>query len=375
MSSALPSNAHSTALRQQLANSGSLLGALDAVTNWRAFVLLSATLIAAVMTTAVFGALTVFLATKSSGIGAFSGFISALIVAAVVLVGVNAVGIMLSDEVWDRVQRGMMDALLASVFTSHRLVAIVLIEAVLFLVFLIALIVVLFACKIPGIGPVFYAAVFPVGAIATGTVIFALAYIAIPLAAPAVWNGESVTRALVMLKEVARTRMLHVVVMMVLLGVLTGFVVGIVSLILLSGTSVVASLSAIVVGVSSGGMTGMLSMLAGGGSGSGYAYALGFGASILLLIGASPGMLIGIKGASIIYREASATLSLDDAEADINRRMDDLKRRAEEAKQRATATQPQTTPTPAPITSVCPNCTAPIGPDEMFCGNCGHKLK
>jgi predicted amidophosphoribosyltransferase len=28
-----------------------------------------------------------------------------------------------------------------------------------------------------------------------------------------------------------------------------------------------------------------------------------------------------------------------------------------------------------PATTLCPKCTAPVGPDDLFCGVCGFKLK
>lgn len=364
-------------LKQKLVNSSSLLEALDAPSKWQAFVLLSATSIAALTAMAVFGAVTAYLAMQSPYLGAFSGFIGFLVVFSIALIGVNATGIMLADEVWGRKQRGIMDSLLASAFTCHRLIAIFFVELVLFLLFLVVLTFLLFLCKIPGIGPVLYAVVFPLGAICTGIVVFALLYIAIPLAYPAVWNGTGIKRTLVMLQEVARTRLLTAVVMMVLLGLLITFVVGFVWMILLIGTGTVVSLSGIVLGASAGHLNNLMGLLMGGGEG--YGYAMGFGAAILALVGANPGILIGIKGSSIIYREVTAGLSLEEAEAGMDRRMQDLKNRAEQARQRA-ADSMQQAPQAAPLVAVaaapfCPRCAEPIVSDDVFCGGCGHKLK
>lgn len=367
-----------TGLKQKLFSSSSLLEALDAPSKWQAFVLLSATSIAALTAMAVFGAVTAYLAMQSPYLGAFSGFVTFLVVFSIALIGLNATGIMLADEVWGRKQRGIMDSVLASVFTCHRLIAIFFIEFLLFLLFLVALTFLLFLCKIPGVGPLLYAVVFPLGAICTGIVIFALLYIAIPLAYPAVWNGTGIKRTLVMLQEVARTRLLTAVVMIVLLGLLITFVVSFVWMILIIGTGTVVSLSAIVLGASAGDMSNIMGMLMGnGGSGDGYRYALGFGAAVLALVGANPGILIGIKGSSIIYREVTAGLSLDEAEAGMDRRMQDLKDRAEQARQRASAAMPQAPAAPivAKATPVCPQCAAPILSDDIFCGGCGHKLK
>ena len=367
---------HSAALKQQPSNSSSLLGALDAISNWRAFVLLGATFIIIALVLALFGFITVQLMMKSPALGALSGFVSFLLVTIIGLIGVNATGIMLADEVWTREPRGIQDSLMASLFTSPRLVAIVLIEALLFLVYLLALAVLLFICKIPYIGPLLYAVVFPVAVVVTGFLIFALAYLAIPLAAPAVWNGVGIKRALVMLKEVARTRLLQVIVMMVLLGLLTCFMMGIIGLILFSGIGVTLSLSGLVIGVSSGSFN-LMSMLAGSNGISGYVIAFAFGSAVLILVGSIPGILIGIKGASIIYREATLNLSLDDAEAALDRQVEDIKRRTEAAKLRATTPNTATPASPPvlPVTNTCPGCNAPVISGEAFCGNCGYKLK
>ena len=376
-------------LKQKLGNSASLLAAVDAATNWPAFILLSATWIVAMISTAVFGAVTAYLVSKSGMLGAFSGLVAFLVVMSVVVVGINATGIMLSDSLWGRKQRGIMDAILASAFSVHRLLAVLLIEFLLFVGFLIVLTLALFICKIPGIGPLLYAVVFPVGVILTGLVIFSLAYIGLPLAAPAVWNGASVKHTLLLLQAVARKRLLTAIIMMVLMTLLIFAVVGFVWMILLAGTGTVLSLSAGVLGVSGGGMGGIMAMFMGGAdAGSGYAYAMGFGGTILALVGANPGFLIGLKGSSIIYREVSVGLSLDEDEMEMDRRMQVIKARAEQARQQMAAAAQQAKEAAsaaasaktveAPVASeaamACPNCHNAITAADVFCGNCGHKL-
>lgn len=387
----------SSQLRSRLSESSSLLGALDAITRWKPFLLLILTFLACVVSAAVLGAITGALAQHSGALAAIMGFVTVLLVFAISLIGINATGIMLADDVWERPQRGIGDALLASLFTSHRLIIILLLEGLLFLLYMIVLAVLLFICKIPGIGPVLYAVVFPAGAILTGAILFALLYVAIPLAAPAVWNGATVMQAMAMLKEVARKKLLFVVIMTLLMGLLLLVVTGIIWGILLSGAGITLSLSAGILGVSAGGMGDMgslLGMLSGAGmGGSGHVWALGFGGAVLLLLGATPGMLVGIKGAAIIHRASVADLSLDAVEAELSQGMENIKKRAHEAKERAKAqaaayqaahqaaapvvteeivAAPSATPTaPAPS---CPACHAPINANDAFCGSCGHRL-
>jgi hypothetical protein len=399
--SSTTSSATAPDIKQHLGNSASLLSALDAASKWQAFALLSATFIAAVLVAAVLGAVSAFLATKSTGLGMFVGFISFLAVNAIAIVGINATGILLSDEVWGRPQRNMLDAVLASALCVHRLLAVLAIEFVLFLVYLMVLTILLFVCKIPGIGPLLYAVVMPVGVIATGLVFFALFYIAIPLASPAVWNGSTVKHTLLVLQGVARKRLLNAVVMMVLLGLLAALVVGFVWGVLAMGALTVFSLSAMVLNVGSFGMGNVMGMLMGGGGGSGYMIAMGFGGAVLMLVGANPGILIALKGASIIYREVTFGLALEDDERELNRRMQELKARTEQAKATGQqpavvaltpapvpvptpASTPMPTPAPAPAPApapvaepiaACPACHEAITAQDVFCGSCGHKLK
>lgn len=383
-------------LRNRFAGTGSLLGALDAMTRWRPFVLLAVTFVACMIVGGILGAIAGTLIRHSSMLAGFTGLIAAIAVFIVGLLGVNAAGIMLADDVWGRPQRSIGGALMASAFTSHRLVMVLLIEFLLFLVYLTVLAAALFLCKIPGVGPLLYAFVFPLAVILTGALLFAMLYVAIPLAAPAVWSGATVMQTLAMLKEVAQRKLLFVVVMMLLLGLLLFVVSGIIGGILFGGAGVTLSLSAAVIGSAMDGFGGLMDALMGlgmGGSGSGYARALSFGGATLFLLGATPGMLVGMKGAAIIHRTAIADLSLGEAEAQLNQRFEEVKRKAQETKENAKAqlaaaqaaaaahaaaakpAESKPAEPSAAAASTCPACSAPITADEMVCGNCGQQLK
>lgn len=373
----------SSDMKTQIGRSSSLLDALDAVSKWQPTALLTATALFSVLLAVLFGAVTAFFAQKSGVLAGFTGLLGFILVASVALIGLNAAGIWLSDEVWGRKQRTLIDSVLASAFSAHRLLAVIAIEFLFFLAFIIALTLVFLICKIPGVGPLLYAVAMPAGVIASGIVLFALIYIAIPLASPAIWNGMPILRTIILLQAVARQRMLKAVIMMLLLGLMTTIAIGFVWAILGLGALVVASLSAIVLGVSGGGIQGIMQLFSSG-SGDGYAYAIGFGASVLFLLGANPGLLIALKGASIIYRDVSEGLSLEAAEQEMNKRMSDIKTRAEAARAQAMTqmqapqplapTSPATNETPA-AGMQCPSCQTAITPDDVFCGNCGHKLK
>lgn len=399
MSLAAPENT-APSLHSKLADSRSLLGALDAITRWRPFAMLVLTFLTCMILLAVLGGLSAGMARHSGAVAGLLGIVTVLMVMGTALVGINAAGIMLSDDTWGRPQRTMVEALLTSLFTSHRLIAILLLQGLLFLLYLIAFAVVLYICSIPGIGPLLYAIVFPVGSVLTGIILFALLYVAIPLAAPAVWHGTTVMSALAMLTEVARQRLLFVVVMSLLLGLLLLLVTFIITAILASGTAITLAFSVPIIGTSMNGLDGLSEMLMraatgrmGGNMDSGYLWALGFGAATLFLLGVTPGMLVGMKGATIIHRAAIADLSLAETELAMQEKMKELKDRAQKAKEQAlkkaaeqaaqaqsqsstASAAPAATPSPPPAVALaCPSCTKPIAPDDAFCGECGHKLK
>lgn len=371
----------STNFKKQLSHSSSLIDAVDAVAKWKPTALLTSTAVTSIILATLFAAITESFIRQSgtlAGITAFIGFMSVL---SITVLGLNATGIWLSDEVFNRSQRSIKDAIIASIFSSHRLLIVLLVEFLVFLAFILVLGLILLACKMPGVGPLLYAFAMPAGVIATGIFLFALIYMAAPLSAPAIWSGNSAMRTLIMLQAVARTHLIKAVVMMVLLGLMTLLVIGFVWIILGTGTLVVAALSAAVLNVTSGDYTSMAQFLNGGDI-SNYSSAIRFGAAVLVLAGANPGLLIALKGMAIIYREVSSGLALDSVEIDIKNRVAELKVRAEMARVKAMNQNMQTQPAEASTKSskptadaMCPGCHAPVSLEHAFCGECGHKLK
>jgi hypothetical protein len=365
-------------LRNNLSQSSSLLGALDAVTQWRPFAVLIMTFLACVIVNATFAAM--FTSMTLSGMASFLVLLAFLMTASIALVGMNAAGILVSDGVWGRAQKSLSQALLVSLLTSHRLLLVLLFEGLVFFVYLLALAMLLMVCKIPGIGSLLFAIVYPLGALLTGVMLFALLYVAIPLAAPAIWSGSTAISALVMLKEIARHRLIMAVVMSLMLGLLMAVVGGIVVGIVGSGVGITLGMSAGIVGVSMdfGSFMGMM----GGSGGSGYVWALGLGSTILFLCAAIPVVLVGMKGAAIIHHTAIAGLSLREAEDKVKQQLQVAKERAQEIKTQvavsaatAAAAAQQATSKEVPPKLTCPICSTAVTDADVFCGGCGHKLK
>ena len=355
-------------IREQLAGAGSLLDALDAVRNKRAALVLAATFLAVALSMVVLGGVAAWLTVKSGAVGGLLFLLSALIWAGILLVGTTASGILLADEVWSREPRDIKAALIAAGQAAPRLFGVLLIAAAALLAWLLLLSLGLLICTMPLLGPLLYAILFPMAALATGLLIFVFAYLLLPLAAPCVWNGEGIAGVLATLREVLRRRPLYVFIMFLLLGLIVLVIAGIAGLIVFGGIGAFTSLSLAVIGFGGIDFGGNL-----GGPGGGYGTAFGFGLTLLILVGGIPSTLVGMKGALVIHKNAIAGLAVAEAAADLQRRVEAVRRRAQEAGGRAIAAKPTTAARP----KACPNalCGAPVGPDDTFCTVCGEKLK
>jgi hypothetical protein len=367
-------------IKDCLRGSAALLDALDAMGRWRAFAILVATFLVFAVVMAALMSLSAYAGLHlGPGFGTALGFLSGLVGLFVMLAGANAAGVMLMDETRGQPPRSAGDALAFALFTTHRLIAVGLIEGLLFLAYLIVLSLMLFACKIPWLGPVLYAVVFPVGAVVTGLVVFTLLYVAFPLALPAIWNGAGVMATLSMLSAIARQRLASTVISELLLGLLVAVVAGLIGAILMIGTSATVSLSLLIVSVGGGegGMDllgGLMGMVMGGlDGGSGYAVAFGFGIAVLFLCGALLPLLVALKGVGGIYLRVTEGLSLGDAETRFRSGLGKVTARASEARERALGASSRQTPAAVPPTRQCPACHGSLAADDVFCQHCGQR--
>lgn len=391
-----------------------LLRATDALRNWKApGILIGSGLVAGLL---------VFL---GGVIGAqMGGFvISALFAFLAMLVfpvGVSAAGLVLMDQAQGLPSRPLAVAVLDGVFAALKVLAVALIGALVVLAFYIVMALVLFLCKIPGLGPVLYAIAFPVLVVVAGMLFFSL-YVALSMAGPAIWSGAGIKSAVAMLWQIATHRMVELLISLLLLGLLLGLVGAVVGGILGVGYFSVLGMSLPILGnevmASLGGMFGGLGGFGGYGarSGMGYMMAAGFGSMVIFALVGGALMSMALMGINLIYLRVAADLDPSEAERLIGDRLDEAKRkaqalkeesqrRAEEARERlrqqqeaaqqaraaaaaesaaaeaarqaAPGVEPvvEAAPAEAAVLSHCPQCKAAIQPGDRFCGECGSKL-
>ena len=362
----------------------SLLAATNAFKNFRAILLLGMTLVAMILVVAIFG----FLGTKTGS--AFVGFLGGLLAFVIVFYGANAVGILLMQEAQGEPQHGMLDAVLLSLSISHRLLGVAILELLIVLAVVLAVALVLFICKIPVLGPFLFAFVLPASAVLLGMLVFSLFYIMLPLAGPAVWSGSTTFQVIARLNTIAKTKLISVIIQQFILFIILMFAAGIIFAVIMIGFSMATSLSAAIIGA--GGMN-MAELMSGGamfGEISGHMIAGGIGGGVLFAVAAVIPALIGIKGSCIIYLNITQGLDFTQAEAQLETGMAAVKKKADEARERARhlaeqqavrnapTSAPPTAAPPAPTPAaalLCPSCSTPVTADDVFCGNCGHKLK
>lgn len=375
-----------SAIKQQFGKTGNLLRALEAVTNWRALTMLLGALLAFILLVAI-GA-----ATNSKYFISFMLLIGVL----ELIIGMSATGFMLMDQARGLSMRSHMEAVLAALFSIHRLVGAVLLILLTFLLVLLTVSLLLLPCKIPNIGPVLYTIVFPLSSVIIGVALIALFIVGPTILLPAIWEGHGVIPAMARLWTIARKNLLLVVLSLVLLSLLVGVVGAVLFGLVQAGLATTSAMAVSIIGYqASGGLMGLftnlMAMMGGfGESAGGFMIANLIGVLMLNAIAASITTLIWLSGACHIYLQSAEDLDFQAAESRINQRMEEAKRRAQEAQARAQQAAQQvrdatSTETATGIPSMskpvetsqlaCPKCNAAVTSEDIFCGSCGHRLQ
>lgn len=371
------------------------------------------------------------LVAMGSRLGMLGGLLAAIVWFVAIGTGVNAAGILHMDTARGISSRGLVDAVSQGLMCIPKLIvlaiAVLLVEIVVFL----AIAVLLFICKVPFLGPLLFTVVFPVSVVAAGVTVFGLV-LGVTLSVPAIWQGATIQRALTQTFAIVRSRLVEAVLLLLVVAFLSFAVAAVVFGVLGAGLMPTLGMSAAIVGFGGlnagmGGVMGIASGMAGGG----YAVAGAIGGLVLWAVAASLCAQVYLLGLCLVYLRLTEGLDLTAAEAALRGKLDEARRRAGELGDKAkAAARPDSPPapaappeTPAPATAAdpfgvsplseataaaaadidlpiaasvppaplappppatfeppaalanCPQCMAPVTPDDVFCGVCGYRLR
>ncbi|WP_460529169.1 hypothetical protein [Chitinimonas naiadis] len=380
-----------------------IMRSTEAVSNWRALAMAGLAGIAYALMFMLSG----FIMAR---LGAWTGIVMLPATLLVLLIGYSAVGFLLMRQVQGE-SISIGDALLQATFTVHRLVGVALCLLLILLVGIIVAAIVLLLCRIPVLGPILFTVALPVLSLALGLLLVGLFYVGLPLAAPAIWEGNTTMQALAKLLGIIRQRLVSVLVAYVLLTLLLMLIGLLVGSVLGTGYGLVLGLSGMVgVPVGGGLMPQLMGHMSYGGgpaefAGPGYdgmhsgghLVALGLGLGMLFLLGMLVPAVIFIRGVCLIYLQAIQGLDFSGAEAQLQQALLEARRKAEAARQRAgekidevrakteaqraAAAKPDAASEPSgglpsgPVIQPrhCSQCQALLAEDDIFCGECGTR--
>ena len=390
----------------------SMFQAISGLRNRRALLAMLGCLFAGILVAGLFSLM-------AARMGFFFAFLGALTLFVAGATGVNAAGLLLMDQAKGVPARSLRDAVMGGLLCIPKFIALGLALLLVSLVVFVAVALVYLVCKIPFLGPILFVLVFPLSVVVLGLTLCGL-FQCLFLALPAIWEGSSITHAIAKALSIVRSRLVESMLLLTVVGFLALGVGFIVFGVLITGLIPSASMTAGILGgdalgsvfgmvrgfgIDQGGYGGEL-----GGSGVGYVAAAGIGGGLLWALAASLVSLVYLLGLNLVYLRVTEGLDVGATEAAMQAGFDDAKRRAaelsqkakdaaERARQSAAATQasaaaaatataatkaappayspapPVNAPPASAATTPCPKCTAPVGPDDLFCGVCGFKLK
>ena len=336
-----------------------------------------------------------FAARTGGSFGRFMLFVCWLIYAGIAGTGVSATGIMLLDRARQAPPRAVVDALVFGFLCFLKACVIAIAIGVAAVVVGLLAAIVYFVCKIPGIGPLLLFIAHPVMVLTAGLFAFLMTIFG-ALAAPALWDGDSVTQAIAkgfaILKERAVTTVLYLLVM----ALVTAIILGIIGAVILPGYFSMTGLAAGIIGANLGADMSMVTnlpmslMMLSSGQGGGHVTAMMLSTIVLVMLATAAALQVQLMGINLVYLGVSEGVDTVAAEGLLKRQFDQAKAKADEAKQRALvaaerakqaaqqARASAAASAPAPTLSpslLCPACSSAITPNDAFCENCGQKLK
>jgi len=378
-------------------NLGVLLRSYEALHNWRALAMLAGSFVLGGL--AISGGAA---AGMSSGSAAVMMLMS-LLGSIVIVVGMDASGLMLMDQAYDQPIRGFGPAFLGGVQSALYVIGLLILLGLGFAVILLVAYLLSLLGRIPWLGGLF-------GFLLAGplVVVVALAYAVLLLAGPlvvaAVWHGEGFVGSLSRAVGIVIKRPLEVFMHFLVLGLLVLPAVGFIVAVVLFGSMSVGGFFA-TSGFGSWGTGGIMRQFGPesmGGTGMGGAM-LSIG--LVWFLAWAVVSLIYVLGLIFVYRAVSEGVGSEATEL-VGQKLAQFKQKLDEYKPRgvspgapsaASPASPPATPTdgaaarvdqagggalspaapeqPTAAAAHCPNCGAAVQPGDVFCGSCGHRLK
>jgi hypothetical protein len=219
-----------------------------------------------------------------------------------------------------------------------------------------------------------------------GALIF-FASIFLTLIVPALWDGDTISQAAAKTIAILKERAVATVLYLLVMGVLTAIILSILGAIILPGYLSMTGLATGVIGSRLAGGLALVTnlpfalMALSSGEG-GHMVALALGTLMLLALCVAAALQVQLMGINLVYLGVSEGVDSSGAASMLKRQFDQAKVKADEAKQRAVAAAErarqaaqQARASQPPPAMRCANCNVSYTPDNLFCENCGHKLK
>ena len=219
-----------------------VLGSVESVRNGRALYALLATFASA-------GLLLAMAESSLARGSAVWGTVWAGISLTLLFYGSNAAGLLLLDEARRVPVRSVEQALRDALRSAHRLLAVLVLLMGAAAGLLGGLLLLLWATRVPVIGPALLGLILPLAVIVVGLAVLAGVAVAAPLAAPAVWSGCTPFETLAVLARHVRHRLVFVALLMTAVSGLAALVGVLVTFVVVSGGRVVSALAVLATGV------------------------------------------------------------------------------------------------------------------------------
>lgn len=387
----------------KVANLGLLLRCYEALRNWRALLTLAVGFVIAALLVALSGVIAEQLMVHgwfklAGAVGILIGVIAWL----VVLVGINATGLLLVDQADGKPSRGFGAAFFGGLGVTAQSIVCLLILGVGMLLVVLILWALSFLGRIPGIGPMFsFLLAGPTMLVLAAC--FAVLAFGVSLMSVALWRGNGMLGSLGRAIDIVLKRPLDVVLHFIVLALLIAPIEIFVLLVLYGGAALTMMMYA-----SSSGLVDGLSMYGGGYGGNPLGALLGggaslgaMGASLAIVLAAVMALfvLINLLGNILIFDSLASGTTADSADF-LRAKAAQMKAKVDENRPKAApvpvpaAAAPMAaapvapapvTPAPPPVAQVpaapppaaapaaasCVSCGAVMTPGDRFCGECG----